>query len=106
MFSLLFSLIVLLYLPFYFDTFSPISILPARIAFLIPFDFLQTLQVYITDILFVVLAFLFQSFGPFLERLPLFPKPLIKPRRVSLALEPRERGCVAERALCFAVPTD
>lgn len=87
----------------YFATFSPISILPERIAFLIPFIFLHSLHLYVIEILFVVFVFLFQSLGPFLERLPKFPVPL-KPRDSSLEADPRDIGWVAERDFCLAVP--
>ena len=57
-------------------------------------------------ILFVVLVFLFQDFTAGLERLPRLPVPPLKPRAFSREEEPRDKGRVAERAFCFAVPTE
>ena len=53
-------------------------------------------------ILFVDFDFLFQFFGAFLERLPLFPVPPLRPLAFSLAEEPLDIGWVAERDFCFA----
>ena len=98
--------LVFVILPYsYFATLSPISILDVRIAFLIPFDFLQTVQVYMIVCLFVDLDFIFCCFGGLLEYFPLFPVPEVRPLALSLDFPPRERGRVAERDFCFATLT-
>lgn len=97
-----FVLFFLFSLPFYFATLSPIVSLAVRIAFLMPFDFLQTVHVYITVILLVVLDFLLRFFIGGREYFPLFPVPDVKPLDLSLLGPPRERGCVVDLDLCFA----
>src|SRR3989344_6257509 len=92
-------------MPFYFVTLSPISILPERIAFLICLILLHSLHLYWTVILFVDFVFLFHDFIAGLECLPLFPVPTRWPLAFNLGVEPRDKGCAAERAFCFAVPT-
>ena len=68
-------------------------------------DFLHSLHLYWTVILFVDFAFLFQFFGAGLDLLPKFPVPPRRPLAFSRDAEPRDSGLVAERAFCFAVPT-
>jgi hypothetical protein len=89
----------------HFATFSPISILPALIAFFIPLAFLQIVQVYINCILFVDLDFLFQLFIGGFEYLPLFPVPLFSPRAFALEVDPRDIGWTDDLDFCFATLT-
>src|SRR3989338_3450046 len=89
----------------YLTTFSPLSTLHVLIAFYILLVFLHSLHLYSIVILFVVFVFLFQSFGPFFERLPKFPVPPLKLRDFSLEAEPRDIGCAADLDFCFAAPT-
>ncbi len=68
-----------------------------------PFDFLHSVQVYMTVRRLVTFVFLFQDFTAGFEYFPLFPKPLLSPRALRRFVEPRERGWVAERDFCFAI---
>jgi len=86
-------LISLFYLPCYFATFSPISILPERIAFLIPLVFLHSLHLYVRVILLVVLVFLFHfAMGGLDPHFPWLPDPDLRPRAFALAVEPLDIG--------------
>lgn len=60
---------------------------------------------YSTVIRFVVFVFLFHDLIAGFERLPKFPNPPLRPRNFSLASEPLDKGCVEERARCFAMLT-
>src|SRR3989344_5603286 len=109
-FSLLFSLILpfcFIFIGFvrhwsYLDIFSPISILDDLIAELNPFIFPHILHLYSIVILFVIFVFFFQSFGPFLERLPRFPYPH-KLLDLILESEPLDKGWLELLDLCLAV---